>query len=273
MRLVANFVPKQLKEKNNMSNYHGTYAYKTDIGMVRKTNEDQAIILMNSDNEVFMVVCDGMGGAEKGDVASKMAIDLLADAFKKKKKHRFHLADKNWITKTCKSINKKIYTLSEKLKKAEKKTDSLGMGCTMVAALISDNHLMIANIGDSRAYLLKDGTLEQLTNDQTYVDYLVRTGKLSEDGAKTHPDRHVLTNALGVYNSLSVSIDERAYNGETILLCSDGLYNNLETKEIANIISTDERTDQKVVSLISVANHQGGSDNIGIALWECIAND
>ncbi len=256
-----------------MSDYHGTYAYKTDIGMVRKTNEDQAMILMNSENEVFMVVCDGMGGAEKGDVASKLAVDLLAEAFKKKKKHSFAFSDRKWITRTCKSINKKIYSLSEKLKKAEKKTESLGMGCTMVAALISDNRLMIANIGDSRAYCLENGSLKQLTKDQTYVDYLVRTGKLSEDGAKTHPDRHILTNALGVYNSLSISIDEHHYHGETILLCSDGLYNNLESKEIANIISTDERTDQKVVSLISVANHEGGSDNIGIALWECIAND
>ncbi len=256
-----------------MSDYHGTYAYKTDIGMVRKTNEDQALILMNSDNEVFMVVCDGMGGAEKGDVASKLAIDQLSEAFKKKRKHHFAFNDKQWITKACKTANKKIYSLSEKLRKSEKRNEPLGMGCTMVAALISGDRLMIANIGDSRAYRLENGSLKQLTKDQTYVDYLVRTGKLSEEGAKTHPDRHVLTNALGVYNSLSISIDEHRYNGETILLCSDGLYNNLETKEIANILSTDERTDQKVISLISVANHEGGSDNIGIALWECINND
>lgn len=254
-------------------NYHGTYAYKTDIGRVRKTNEDRAIILMNSDNEVFLAVSDGMGGSEKGDVASKLTIDLLNASFKKKKKHRYLFSDKRWITRTCKSINKKIYSMAEKVKKTEKNSEKIGMGCTLVAVLISGERMMIANIGDSRAYMLKDGEIKQLTTDQTYVEYLLKTGKITEEGAKTHPDRHVLTNALGVYNSLSLSITDMSYHGESILLCSDGLYNNLDSKEIANILLTDERTDQKVVSLISIANHAGGSDNIGIALWECIAND
>lgn len=254
-------------------NYHGTYAYKTDIGRVRKTNEDRAIILMNSDNEVFLAVSDGMGGSEKGDVASKLTIDLLNASFKKKKKHRYLFSDKRWITRTCKSINKKIYSMAEKVKKTEKNSEKIGMGCTLVAVLISGERMMIANIGDSRAYMLKNGELKQLTTDQTYVEYLLKTGKITEEGAKTHPDRHVLTNALGVYNSLSLSITDMPYHGESILLCSDGLYNNLDSKEIANILLTDERTDQKVVSLISIANHAGGSDNIGIALWECIAND
>lgn len=254
-------------------NYHGTYAYKTDIGRVRKTNEDRAIILMNSDNEVFLAVSDGMGGSEKGDVASKLTIDLLNASFKKKKKHRYLFSDKRWITRTCKSTNKKIYSMAEKVKKTEKNSEKIGMGCTLVAVLISGERMMIANIGDSRAYMLKDGEIKQLTTDQTYVEYLLKTGKITEEGAKTHPDRHVLTNALGVYNSLSLSITDMPYHGESILLCSDGLYNNLDSKEIANILLTDERTDQKVVSLISIANHAGGSDNIGIALWECIAND
>ena len=254
-------------------NYHGTYAYKTDIGRVRKTNEDRAIILMNSDNEVFLAVSDGMGGSEKGDVASKLTIGLLNASFKKKKKHRYLFSDKRWITRTCKSINKKIYSMAEKVKKTEKNSEKIGMGCTLVAVLISGERMMIANIGDSRAYMLKDGEIKQLTTDQTYVEYLLKTGKITEEGAKTHPDRHILTNALGVYNSLSLSITDMPYHGESILLCSDGLYNNLDSKEIANILLTDERTDQKVVSLISIANHAGGSDNIGIALWECIAND
>ena len=254
-------------------NYHGTYAYKTDIGRVRKTNEDRAIILMNSDNEVFLAVSDGMGGSEKGDVASKLTIDLLNASFKKKKKHRYLFSDKRWITRTCKSINKKIYSMAEKMKKAEKNSEKIGMGCTLVAVLISGERMMIANIGDSRAYMLKDGEIKQLTTDQTYVEYLLKTGKITEEGAKTHPDRHVLTNALGVYNSLSLSITDMPYHGESILLCSDGLYNNLDSKEIANILLTDERTDQKVVSLISIANHAGGSDNIGIALWARLAND
>lgn len=254
-------------------NYHGTYAYKTDIGMVRKTNEDQAVILMNSENEVFLAVCDGMGGSARGDVASEMAIQALSAAFKKKKKHAYFAFDRHWITKVAKYINKKIYSFGEKMKKKDKEENKNGMGCTMVAVLITGNRMMVANIGDSRAYILRNGKLEQLTKDQTYVDYLVKTGKLDEEGAKTHPDRHILTNALGAYNSLSISVEEKDYAGESVLLCSDGLYNNLDAKEIANILQTDERTDQKVVSLISSANHAGGSDNIGIALWECVNDD
>jgi len=251
-------------------NYHGTYAYKTDIGRVRKSNEDQAVVLMNSYNEVFLAVCDGMGGANKGDVASKTAIDTLSMAFKKKKKHKGTYFDKAWITRVFKAINKKIYNVSDHLKASEKDPHKAGMGSTAVVVLISGEKMMIANIGDSRAYLLRKGTLEQLTEDQTYVDYLVRTGKITKEAAQSHPDRHVLTNALGVFNSLSLSVKFRDYHGETVLLCSDGLYNNLDSKEIANIISSDERSDQKIMSLIATANHAGGSDNIGIALWECI---
>ncbi len=252
--------------------YHGTYSYKTDIGRVRKSNEDQAIVLMNSQNEIFMAVCDGMGGASKGDVASKLAIDTLSAAFKKKKKYNSRYWDKSWFRHVSKTINHKIYGMGNR-DRSSSEPKSNGMGTTMVAALITSGHLLIANIGDSRAYRLNHRKLESLTEDQTYVAYLVRSGKITPEAALTHPDRHVLMNALGIYPSLSISINDYEYHGETILLCSDGLYNNLQENEIANILSTDERSDQNVMTLIATANHAGGSDNIGIALWECIAHD
>lgn len=249
--------------------YHGTYAYKTDLGRVRQKNEDQAMVLMNSSGETFLVVCDGMGGAKKGELASKLAIDILTDSFRHKSKHILSYGNRLWITKAAKEANTKINRYAEKNGKIK------GMGTTMVAALLYGSKLMIANIGDSRCYLLdhEKGTIRLATEDQTYVRYLVSTGKISEEDALSHPDRHVLMNALGIYPSVSLSVDVMPYHGESILLCTDGLYNQVSEEQIANILLTDDRCDQKVSSLVAEANHNGGSDNIGIALWESIAND
>lgn len=249
--------------------YHGTYAYKTDKGYVRENNEDQAMVLMNSSGEVFLIACDGMGGAKKGEVASKMAIAYFANAFRNKGRHLFKFGDKLWLTKVAKGANAEINKLSSKNK------DVKGMGTTLVAALISGDRLFIANIGDSRAYRysFEKNKIEQLTEDQTYVRYLVSAGKISEEEALSHPDRHVLMNALGIYPSVSLSIDCYPYRGESLLLCTDGLYNQVSKEQLANILKTDDRCDQKVASLVSLANHSGGTDNIGIALWEVLSND
>lgn len=255
--------------------YHGTYAYRTDIGKVRKTIEDEAVVLMNSYGNVFMMVCDGMGGGTHGQDAAKMTINEFGKSFKERGKCSARMMDRNWATKIAKSVNKDVYDLGEKYDKATKGIPNAkhGMGSTMVMALIAEDHLLIANIGDSRAYMLKGDELVQLTEDQTYVNYLLHTGKISEQEALTHPDRHVLMNAIGVYPSLSITFSEFAYHGETIILCSDGLYNNLDKDEIRNILSTDMRSDQKAISLVATANHNGGSDNIAVALWESIQND
>jgi PPM family protein phosphatase len=247
--------------------YHGTYAYKTDVGRVRTHNEDQAMVVLNASGEVFLIVCDGMGGANKGDVASKLAIDSLSESFRKK--HRSSLAqlDKWWFTRSCKEANSLIYD------QADKNPAYKGMGTTMVAALISGDRLMVANIGDSRAYELTKDKITQLTEDQTYVHFLVETGKITSEQALTHPERHVLMNALGIYPSVSLTITVYPYHGESLLLCSDGLYNQVAEKDILALASTDERADQKVMSLICVANSNGGSDNEGIAYWESIGHD
>jgi protein phosphatase len=247
--------------------YHGTYAYKTDIGRVRSHNEDQAMVVLNASGEVFLLVCDGMGGANKGDVASKLAIDSLSESFRKKKRTPFAQLDKWWFTRACKEANALIYDQAEK-NPAEK-----GMGTTMVAALISGDRLTIANIGDSRAYLIAKDSIKQLSEDQTYVHFLVETGKITPEQALTHPERHVLMNALGIYPSVSLTISVHPYKGESLLLCSDGLYNQVPEKDILALVSTDERADQKVTSLICVANQNGGSDNEGIAYWESIGHD
>ena len=246
--------------------FKGLFAYKTDIGKIRISNEDRANVLTNFAGDVFLLICDGMGGQNKGDYASKMASDHLAEAFRRKRKTPV-LFTKIWLRRALREANSLIYD------EASSKPIYEGMGTTVVAVYIQGQHMIVANIGDSRAYKYGYGRLERLTQDQTYVDYLYRTGKIGKDEMETSPERHILMNALGVYPSCSPDIKVLPYNGEAVLCCSDGLYNNVSEAEIRAVLSTDERPDQKVSSLINEANGNGGSDNIGISYWEVIGRD
>jgi protein phosphatase len=242
--------------------YKGAISYRTDIGRVRINNEDQAAAAINSQGEVLLCVCDGMGGQNKGDYASKMAIDYVIDTFKEKDGKGFSFLKKRFLAKMVRSANSLIFN------EADKNPTYKDMGTTLVLAFISGEKLILINIGDSRAYMLKDDRIVRLSEDQTYVDYLYRTGKISRDETMSHPDRHVLMNALGIYPSLSMDVKVFPYHGEPVLLCSDGLYNNVAESEIAAVMASDERPDQKVGALINEANLNGGSDNIAISYWE-----
>lgn len=247
--------------------HHGTYAYKFDKGPKREAMEDRSVVIVNPEGETLLLVCDGMGGANKGDLASHLALDAISESFKSKKPHRLQFLDKLWFTNALKNANSLIYD------SAYKTPARKGMGTTAVAALISNGRLLVANVGDSRAYMLESGKLKRLTDDQTYVNYLIRTGKIAKEESETHPDRHVLMNAMGVHPSLSVTFTAMKYRGEPLLLVSDGIYNQVAEKEIAAILLTDQRADQKVASLILEANSSGGTDNCAVAYWESIDND
>ncbi len=248
----------------SIEKYTGTYAYRTDIGKVRNNNEDQAVVLLNENGEVLLLACDGMGGANKGDLASKVALEEIKKAFHEKKKAHFKKQDSWWASKVIKAINAKIYDM------AESNPVYKGMGTTLVMVIISDDNLMMVNLGDSRAYLDDGETLTQISEDQTYVRYLVSTGKIKASEADSHPERHVLMNALGIFPSVSLAFSFRKYHGESVLLCTDGIYNQLSNEEIHALISTNERADQKVTGLIMAANAAGGSDNEGVAYWEIL---
>ena len=243
-----------------MKRYTGQFAHCTDCGRVRISNEDQANVLTNERGDVLLLVCDGMGGQNKGDYASKTALDFVSSSFASCSKPSVR-----WLYKTIRKANRALYDESERSPKYS------GMGTTLCAVLIQGQKMVVANVGDSRAYsyTAEDG-LTRLTKDQTYVSYLLRTGQISEQEALTHPDRHVLMNALGIYASASMDIETKPYSGQAILLCTDGLYNNLSEMEMRAILNTDDRPDQKVKSLIMDANNNAGSDNIGIAYWEVL---
>lgn len=244
--------------------FNGRFSYKKDIGKVRITNEDDAKILINSHGNLLMMVADGMGGYNKGDFASSEIIHSLSESFINKKRFLSVFEIKFWITNNLRKINKKIYDLSESNPLYK------GMGSTVIIAFLFNNKLIIANAGDSRAYILNKKEFRQVSDDHSYVNYLYKSGQIKKEEMKVHPSRHVLTNAIGIYPSLSLEFNVLSYNKESILLCSDGLYNNLKENDIENILRTNEDTSDKVLNLINIANYNGGSDNISIALWECL---
>ena len=241
----------------------GRFSYKTDIGRIRLSNEDQAAALINASGNVLLVVCDGMGGQNKGDLASSLAINTITTAFKSRKGFLNRYFAKLWVGQVIREANKSIYEQSQSNKSYH------GMGTTITLLLIIKDTAILGHVGDSRCYFLRNRReFVQMSEDQTYVGYLLRTGQISQEEALTHPKRHVLMNALGVYPSASVDVKLFPYMGETVLLCSDGLYNNVPVNDIASVLKGEDTVEQKVDELIAIGNKNGGSDNIAVVIWE-----
>ncbi|HMM00755.1 MAG TPA: Stp1/IreP family PP2C-type Ser/Thr phosphatase [Bacilli bacterium] len=241
----------------------GSFCYRTDRGLVRMTNEDQALVLINNSGNVFLVVADGIGGQAQGDLASKIAVDTLAEEFRNKSSFWCSLDARNWLLRAIRKANKAVFNEAQSNKQYK------DMGTTLVVALVHRHRLIVANIGDSRAYLCDFyHQMRRLTEDQTFVDYLVKVGQLDPKAKDIDPRRHVLVNALGVSLAASIDIKSYRYRGETILLCSDGLYNNIIEPHLADIISAHENIETRAEKMIEAANINGGSDNIAVALWE-----
>ena len=243
----------------------GNFAFNTHVGRVRLTNEDRSIALTNSKGDVLLLVCDGMGGQSKGDLASTIAVQTLQDEFEKHKGSFLNkLFAKIWLKNAIKKANSAIFDESARNEEYH------GMGTTITAVLIVKTFIVIGQAGDSRAYILKDNKLLQISEDQTYVAYLYRTGQITKEEMTTHSKRHVLMNAVGIYPSLNVDITSLNYNNEAILLCSDGLYNKLNDDEIKKILYKKIDIKIKVSELIESANAKGGEDNIGVLICEVI---
>ena len=246
----------------NKYTYHNDFAYQVDIGKIRIKNEDQAAILTNSNGDTLMIVADGMGGHNKGDYASKLAIDLISEEFKKRKKGFISIfVAKLWLQYIVSKANKLVFNTSEK------SIQYKGMGTTLVVVLIRKNNIVVLNVGDSRAYLYHNDKLERLSEDQSYVDYLKRSGQISESEAEKRKDKNVLLNALGIYPSISFNSRLLSYIDSPLLLCSDGLFNNLKEKDIVDIIKKKMSAKDTVRELINSANKNGGSDNIAVCYF------
>lgn len=245
----------------------GRFGCKTDIGLVRASNEDKALSLIDSEGNILLAVCDGMGGYMKGDFASKIASDIISNAFKNKGRWFFGFQVTSWMSKIIKSINSSVYNESafnESFK---------GMGTTLVMAIFFKNRIFIANIGDSRCYQLEKDEIRQITRDQTYVEYLVSHKEITSEQKLTSKDRHALMNFIGQHKTVDYELKIKINEGKTILLCSDGLYNNASNKQIFSALSNKDRLDQKISTLIGIAKANGGTDNIAVSIWEPYRND
>ena len=229
--------------------------FKSDIGRVRKVNQDWAEIRNFQDNSCLVVVCDGIGGTSGGEVASKAAALEVCDYFEKNQK----LEIKSRILESIKSANDKILQIA----KSDNKISDLGTTC--VVAFLKNNDLYVANVGDSRAYLISEDKIKQITNDHSVVNELLMQGKITSDEAKIANNKNIITRALGSLNSTPDFYEMNIKNNDKILICTDGLTNCLSNEEIYNIL-TKNSPEKAIEVLITNANQNGGTDNITAAL-------
>ena len=248
---------------NSVAYLSGKLFALTDKGRVRDTNEDYAVTSINAYGNILLIVCDGMGGANKGEYASSTIAKTIVKEFNENEKEFTNPNQiKKWINKVVSKANKVVF------EKAQKEKEYLGMGTTLSLVILAKDILVSAQVGDSRIYLLKDNKLSQLSVDQTYVQYLSHNNKITQEETVTHKDRHKLTNALGTKKIVNVDINDYIYNHEKILICSDGLYNNVSEKIIESILVGNDSLDKKCQQLIAFGNAGGGSDNMAVVIWE-----
>ena len=236
------------------------FAYDTNVGQVRHINQDCACVLKNDHQEIFGIVCDGMGGHLAGEQASKMALDSLCQSFLRNSPIGSKEKALTWLNNAIYEANKEIY--DDALFNSAHK----GMGTTVACCLILEDIIIIGHVGDSRIYLFDENHLVQLTKDHTYVNLLVDSGMISKEQAKSHPKKNILMKALGVFEDVTISTSLLENKHQTLLLCSDGLYNALSDEQMIDVLVKDVPLEKKVLDLIDSANNNGGPDNISVVL-------
>ncbi|MCR5104505.1 MAG: Stp1/IreP family PP2C-type Ser/Thr phosphatase [Eubacterium sp.] len=227
---------------------------RTDKGRKRSTNQDSIYISETPVGPLpnLFIVADGMGGHAAGDFASRYAISVVIDFIRKS-------TVRSPISLLRRAL---VFASNELYKEAEKDKDKMGMGTTMVVAVLVENELYVANIGDSRLYIINDD-IKQITMDHSLVEELIRNGQLERNKGRNHPEKNIITRAMGSRDEampdfFQITVEE----GDKILLCSDGLSNMVEDDEIKDIITDNTKLEDSVSSLINRANYYGGNDNI-----------
>jgi PPM family protein phosphatase len=238
---------------------------RTDIGRVRRINQDA--FLVAEDHGIHLVaVCDGMGGAAAGEVASANAVAYLKSVFEDNPPSDTTLSGlSDWLETAITAVNERLYALAQANEKY------YGMGTTMVAALFKGTSIAMANVGDSRIYLLKD-RLQQVTTDHSLVQELIDQGRLTEAEAKVHPQRSILTNVLAIQSHVVIDrfvVDDPI---ESLLLASDGLHGYVDDETIEACLRAPKSLDEMTQSLIDEANAKGGYDNTTVILIDFRGN-
>lgn len=249
----------------------------SDVGLVRTNNEDSFLIATPTrdfanenpaelsgiipQNGTMFIVADGMGGAQAGEVASRMAVETVGRNFINALEKQAVLDQQSLITaltETIREANELIF------QQGQKNTELNGMGTTLTAATVFGSTILFAQLGDSRAYLARKGVISQMTKDQSLVAQMVASGSLTPEEAKTHPQRNVILQALGIQNQVEVAITlTELRRGDQIVLCSDGLSGKVDVEEIREFL---EKFEPKAAcqGLVRMARERGGEDNITV---------
>lgn len=238
---------------------------KVDIGRKRDVNQDYVFV---SDKPIgnlpnLLVVADGMGGHRAGDFASRFVVESLKEDLVSSTED----GPEAMLRKAIQSANHKLREVARQDVRLE------GMGTTLVAATVIEHTLYFANIGDSRLYLLNDD-IRQLSRDHSFVQEMVRLGGLNAEEAKHHPDKNIITRAIGAKEKVEIDFFEyRLKKGDIILMCTDGLSNMIEDEEMFRIVKSSRDIVEAVERLVERANDNGGNDNIGVVLAEPFAGE
>ena len=247
----------------------------SDVGRVRTNNEDNYLFTqlgsglinavspdcIDSESQWIFIVADGMGGGQAGEVASHLAVQGVAQNFADKlsaktkfKQQAFAKALSHAVEETNQSI----------FQESQENQELTGMGTTLTAAAVYGTTVTVAQLGDSRAYLLRDGSITQLTKDQSLVAQLVAAGKITTQEAKTHPRRNVILQAMGIQSQIEVAISTaNLKHNDGLVLCSDGLWGKVEPEEIVEFVHRFE-PQAACQSLVRLANERGGEDNVTV---------
>ena len=239
-----------------MNNYKINAFGKTDVGLMRTINQDSIFVSTKPVGKLpnLFIVADGMGGHKAGDVASRVAIEKFV-----KYACTTHMTDPaNILDAGIMSINKEIYDM------ANSNRDYSGMGTTFVAAVIAEGHVYIANVGDSRLYVVNQ-EIRQITKDHSLVEEMVRMGEMDKETARNHRDKNIITRAIGAVPEVDVDFFEINLDPEDeILMCTDGLTNMVEDADIRNIMLSQRDIAEQAERLVKTANENGGKDNITV---------
>ena len=237
----------------------------TDIGRSRSVNQDYVYVSETPVGNLpnLFIVADGMGGHNAGDFASAFAVRVMVDSVKED-------ADFNPVKVIRHGIEVANHELIEQAKKSEERK---GMGTTMVVATVVGNYVYVANVGDSRLYVIGN-RITQITKDHSLVQEMVRMGELTEEDARNHPDKNIITRALGAEETVNIDFfDLRLEKDSNILMCSDGLSNMVSNEEIQEIIQDQSDVQDKGKTLLNLANEHGGKDNIAVVLIETFTEE
>ena len=232
----------------------------TDTGKTRKKNEDSVYLATAQSGNALAIVADGMGGHNAGEIASRIAIETVGGVLAKKLEEEITLAD---IEQACGEANRKIF------RQSYTNAEYMGMGTTLTLAAATRERISIGHVGDSRAYLLTKKGFQLLTRDHSFVQELLEQGLITPEQAESHPQKNLITRAVGTAPELRTDLLEQDWDANDILLlCTDGLTRHLSGEEIERTLREDNSLQTKVEELSNTAMCRGGLDNISVILLQ-----